>query len=386
MKQFLTGLSLIFFVLLYSCSEKNSGGEGSDSHTITYSIDTVMVDPKDHIFFVNYSLFMFDVDTDKRIFYNYNPEKSEIEQIDLEGLKLKQVDAYEKEGPNGVGGAYTMGINLTDDGDIIFYNYQEMVKVNSEGEKITAFKLQKDNYEGDELPEDMDLNSKGILSKDGRQLVGFFGKQSLEGKIEGLLLLDLENKTRRVIPSDFLKFTNDFDVTIEINGGGGRYGEQNVPFLHDSDQIIITSSAKNEIWRYDLKKDTLTSRTYESKLTSNVKKGNYPSRVSSMEEFERARNEKGKEVNFGRLIPDVDQQIFWRFTTEMDKVIGQDSVVFKTVLTAFDEELNQLAEQQLPKEYKSTYSMFFMDGMIWQFLNIDDEVAFTRLKVELHEK
>jgi hypothetical protein len=147
-----------------------------------------------------------------------------------------------------------------------------------------------------------------------------------------------------------------------------------------NDQLLISTSAKNAIWKYDIQTDSLTEKAYESTLTSNIKKGNFPRQTSSREELNSAREEKSKEVTFGDVIYDKDRKIFWRFSKEMDRLAANDSIVYKTILTAFDEELNQLGEERILGNYITDLSPYLVDGQFWHFLNLEDEVAFVRLK------
>ncbi len=60
-----------------------------------------------------------------------------------------------------------------------------------------------------------------------------------------------------------------------------------------------------------------------------------------------------------------------------------DKIVYKTVLTAFDPEFSQLHEELLPSNFNFPSKNFTRQGMIYSFLNIDDELAFVRIKPSL---
>ena len=68
----------------------------------------------------------------------------------------------------------------------------------------------------------------------------------------------------------------------------------------------------------------------------------------------------------------------WRVSSELDRMIG-DSAVYKQFITLFDEEFKMLKEEELMNFYLSTQT-FINDGMIYSPLNIQDELAFVRLK------
>lgn len=372
---------LIVAILFAGCSsDKKSDKTTTSELDISYSIDTVLVDAGDHLFFVQYGLGLSNVDTKNNLLYNYNPDQFTIEVIDLDKLEFKEEENYEKEGPNGIGGGYTFRIQKLDDGSTYFYDYMGIHHISAAGEKIESYRFNQDSFSGDSLAGNEEIEIHSLVTQDGNSFYGFYGEQTYDGETHGLTVIDIGNQTIKLFPTDFLDFTYAFDISFEQNGNGlAKYPERNNVHIHKG-LVLITSSAKNEIWTYDPKTDSLTSKTYESQLTSNTKKGQFPRMTGSNEEWSTASKEKGKEVNFGGLIFDPQTSIFWRFSKEMDRLTASDSVVYKTVLTAFDEDLNQLGEKQLPTDYASNLRPFLLDGQFWEFLNVDDEVAFIRLK------
>ncbi len=50
-------------------------------------------------------------------------------------------------------------------------------------------------------------------------------------------------------------------------------------------------------------------------------------------------------------------------------------MVFKNVLTVFDENLNQLGETIVPVDPFS--KKFFKDGKLWSYVNVEDELGFA---------
>ena len=106
--------------------------------------------------------------------------------------------------------------------------------------------------------------------------------------------------------------------------------------------------------------------------------------MESQEEYERLAKETKKYVKYGPLMFDKKNSLYWRLSSEMDKMVG-DSIVYKTVLTAFNKEFDQVSEVLLPQDYQIAYKTFVRDGMLYRFLNVDDEVAFVRIKPSISE-
>tara|TARA_R110002020_G_C16277851_1_gene771593 strand:- start:90 stop:740 length:651 start_codon:yes stop_codon:yes gene_type:complete len=210
--------------------------------------------------------------------------------------------------------------------------------------------------------------------------VALYGGEQMGEPAEGLALFDLENKTVRYKPLEVSKDLDKYQSVLYYNG------EQPMSMILASihlnlknDSLVYSNTAQNKIFFYDLKTDSLTSKSFSSKYTSEEAAGNYKKRTDSEEEFREIMNEQQKEVSYGKLFFDKHNDVYWRFAKEMDRMKG-DTIVYKTILTAFDPQFNQLHEELLPSDFDLPYKYFAREGMIYTYLNIDDELAFVRLK------
>ncbi len=91
----LTGYALIF-----SCTNHP---ESSHERPLSYTIDTVLIDSKDEILFLQRDLYVSDYAEFDGILYNFNDLTHHVEQIDLNNLTLEKTIPFEQEGPNGIG-------------------------------------------------------------------------------------------------------------------------------------------------------------------------------------------------------------------------------------------------------------------------------------------
>jgi hypothetical protein len=371
--------------LLISCSGGDSeSGSNSGTLSITFEIDTVLVDAGDHFFFVQYGLSMSRLDRKNKQLLNYNPDKFEVEVIDLIGQKLLEVKAYEKEGPNGIGGGFIMKIQRLPNQDMIFYDYNSLHWIDASGQKRKTVRFEQTKFEGDSLKGEENIDVQSLVTKDGKVFYGFYGVQSFDGETKGLAIVYTEKNKLKLIPTDILDFADEFIIDYEIDGRGlAQYPEQNHVYF-ENEKIFISTSAKNQIWIFNPDTEGFDIHQYKSELTSNSKNGNFPLKAASPKEWQNAVKEKRKEVAFKDLVYDPVIEQFWRISTEMDRMTAGDSVVMKTVLTSFDSDLKQLGEVRLPERFASSDRIFSLDGMLWQFLNMEDEVAFVRIKPKFH--
>jgi hypothetical protein len=238
----------------------------------------------------------------------------------------------------------------------------------------------KQEFEGEKLSDDKRIWLYENLSPDGETLVALYGGQKMDEPSEGVAIFDLENKRVSYKATELFKERSKYQTTLYYEGVQpmGASGAA-IHLALQGDTLVYSISAQNRIHFYSLQTDSISSKSFTSKYTSLEAKSNYPSRTDSEEEFQEISKEKSKEVNYGPLFFDEQNAVYWRFTKEMDRMKG-DTTLFKTVLTAFDSDFNQLHEELLPSDFVLPYKYFARKGMIYLFLNIDDELAFVRLK------
>ena len=139
-------------------------------------------------------------------------------------------------------------------------------------------------------------------------------------------------------------------------------------------KLIISSYNFNETFLYDLTTDSLTHKVFNSKLTPNAKKVSERTTGNSVEEMMEIGEVAQKQVEFGNFLNDDQSDKVFRFTTDLDRMIG-DSATFKNVITIFDSDLNQLHEETV--NFNKPNFSFFKDGKLWSYVNVEDELGFA---------
>jgi hypothetical protein len=375
-------LSLLFLIILASCGTKNSAentqGEAID---FSFSIDTVMVDPGDHFFFLNWGLGIADITEDGKLLYNLNPQTLLLEVVDLDALTLKETIQLEKEGPNGVGGGFISKLQVIGNGNLMLFDFNRIVEISPKGELLKEYKFDPATLTGFEFGETDKVSYMGTFSPDGKIYIGQMEDEDYKSPAKGLAEINLENREVKFVPTDAISKLDEFRIMLEMKTDGGTssmsMGESSyMKFI--AGQLVLNNTAMNEVFLYDTTSDSLIHRTFESNLTGNERIKNFPSQVDSREALFAASKEKMKQVRFGPMYHQKGENLIWRFSTDMDRMIA-DSVVTKDVVTLFDTNYNMLTEQTL-ENFTNSSSRFFKDGMLYAFLNIDDEMAFVRLK------
>ena len=347
--------------------------------SFTISMDTVNVDSKGEILFLNYFLGVSTIDPSQKFLYNMNMMKTVLEKINLETLSLDTLIQLEREGPNGIGSPYT--IIALDNGGFLFSNNYTLRYMDTSWQVTKKITLSKEEYITDLLPtgKSLSVQSNGI-SDDGRYLAGLYETSEMSEVPKGIVWFDLERETGKLIETQALDFIRENNLTLELDGQQ-RGGFSTAVFFEPSkDKILFSPTSKNMLMIYDLAADSLITKNYDSKLTSNEQKPGEAKTITDLNEFNKLREELIKDVTFGPWELDNKTGYRWRFSKELDRIIGEDSLIFKTVITVIDENFEPLGEAQLPAEIEFPNNFRIRDGLIYLFYNIDDELAFIRIK------
>ena len=371
----------VFLAVLASCSSKENTAE--NSLEFSYSTDTVMVDSKDHFFFLNWSLGISDITQDKKLLYNLNPESLLLEVIDMDELALKETIQLEKEGPNGVGGGYISKLQVLGNGNLMLFDFNKIVEISPKGELVKKYEFDKNTLSGYEFGETDVVSNMGTFSLDGKTYVGELEDESFRKPAKGLAVIDLEKMELNFLPTDAISKLDEFRIIFEMNGNAMMSTGETTYMKFINGKLVLNNTAFNEVYIYDIETDSLLHKSFVANLTGNERIKNFPTIVETQEELFETSNEKMKQVKFGPMILQKEDNLIWRISTDLDRMIA-DSVVTKDVVTFFDTDFTMLKEQPL-ENYITSSTRFFKDGMLYSFMNLDDELAFVRLKPSIEK-
>lgn len=368
---------LFSLLVFFACGEKDENSSENLDFAFSYTIDTVQVDPGDHLVYITGYMTTATPSLDKKVLYNLNPKSPELEIIDLDAMAFQESIPLEKEGPEGIGN-YISDLVVTDQGDFFFIGYESLVKSNPGLDQYKRFSFQADKLSGDKLEENEGIDFGAIPSKDGNYFFGTYSVQMFQGKIGGLAIVDLNEMSLKKIPIPELENLVDFNINQYQDGRPMMSTIERIWLNEVDGKFYLTNSTRNEAFIYDPKLDSLFKKEFQSSITDNAKKGLYTKETNSDEEMSKAMKEKNKEVNFNELIYDDTNEKFWRVSSDMDRMIA-DSVVTKNILTIFDKDLNQIHEEKIDFNITSMLS-FFKEGTLYSYINLEDEMGFTLIK------
>jgi hypothetical protein len=369
-------LPLLSLVLLAACSEKGeseSNESGNILEKMTYTVDTVMVDPGEEIINLNYGLSGSTLSQDHQKLYKFDEITFQLQEIDLDKLQLTASYPFEKEGPNGLDpyrGFMTGGPNDY----FIFTNSQKIGKFSKSGELSTDFDYSIEKLIPSEKVERNMFSQFGFMAE---QQKGFFLETAFDQPVFNLVAIDFEEENSKVIDLPEMDRTHDYRVVSDENGYK-MSSVQIVAVQAINSKVYVTTTVSSGLYRYDPVLDSLEYITFPLTLTPTEKSRKIKNEVSSAEERKEQNILINSEVGFKELLWEDQSKRFFRFSSILIPNIDPEaSPKHKVYLSAFDSQLNLLGETFLEEIHSTPSFPFFKDGKLYTYVNVEDELGFA---------
>jgi hypothetical protein len=368
----------VFSILMLMACGSTKVEIATDYNTLSFSLDTVMVDPGQEILFLREGISISDLSEDKRYLFNFNMDEHSIEKINLDNLVLEEKFKFEEEGPNGTG-EFLSSMQVYNE-QVFLSGYNSVGLFNFSGEKAINYSLKGVNLQGDSLKADESFSWKMILDHEGKYLYGTITNYT--SKKISLGKLDVDNKILKKIPIKSFDKMAYYHFSLQSM----MLIMPDMDLIRWEDKLILSNSVSSELSWFDFHQDTLFSKTYQSKLTADSKKGKYRNEVETAEELEKEEKAMREEINFMTPFWDEVNQRFYRFSyeeldIEVDLENGEKNKS-KVYLTILDKDLNLLGESPVPVLNHKPGKHFAKDGKIWMLVNVEDEMGFARLSID----
>ncbi|WP_143960134.1 DUF4221 family protein [Litoribacter populi] len=361
---------LFAIVLLFSCGT-DKGQEQNQYGSISFSLDTVMVDAGNEIINLKNGIWLSTLSNDKKLFYNFDQDQTTVEKIDLDGLVLAEKIPFEKEGPNGTG-QFVSSVQMDRGNNLMISTWGEMGVFNLQGEKLRQFNIK--DFEN--------FSSDFLISEDNNSLVGIIRSWTEKGLELGVL--DYEGKNLKKYTLEDFDRTQDYHVMMR-SGNAVQISGQAVKIQEHQGKYLISNSIFNTLALYDPVADSVSYIKYDNKLTENSKTGKYRNEVESRETFHKEITLINQEISFQAPMWDEKKEVFYRFSykqkPESPDADPDTPRKYDVFLTILDGSFNVLGESKVDVLSKTPSSSFVKDGKVWIYENVDDELGFVRLEV-----
>ncbi|MCH7410784.1 DUF4221 domain-containing protein [Belliella sp. DSM 111904] len=372
---------LIIALAMFSCGGDSEQRLAKDYADFTLSMDTVVVDAGEEILMAGTSSNLKINKAGSKLYF-WDVKAFQLELIDVENLILEEKRLFEREGPNGVG-SYPYDIHLINDEKIAFNNFtQSIILAKMNGEVIKHLSLNNELLK-EGLDEGESLNPLAF-SEDGKLMYcginNFFSKSN-----SNIVVVDLEQEQTQVITLEAFQKRENFRVTFSKSNGEYMEVYADVPKLEvisHKDQLIFWCDAFNAIYRYDPQSAELRLYEITNSLFPNEKSGTYSNDPDTIEEMQEMTKKLKEEILFSKLFWDASNNVFYRFASFNLPTVGDEKVKSKVFISIIDENFEVIGEQEISDIFNKVPSALFVkNGLIYCYLNVDDELGLIRMKI-----
>ncbi|NHE56539.1 DUF4221 family protein [Cyclobacterium plantarum] len=371
---------VIGLLVIFGCSENKSKSEVEPNFKLTQ--DTVVIDPIGGIINLKDGLNSPELSKDGKYLYHYTDGEARFDKINLDNLELEETLQFEKEGPNGMG-SYIGGYALTAGNQLMIWSYGLNALFDQGGQKVRDLKLTKiaQELQGSEI---FPLRLMEHPT-DTNRIFGLYVKW--QDYQYFMMKFDLEIESYEKVPLPETEKLHEFRMDIQHNGRpAGGFGPK--PRLTNfQDKIVLTNSAYNEAYVYDIPLDSLYLISWSSELTGNQNEYKLPKTVELDQAGEHSRKYM-EAINFMEPKWDPVSQRYIRlsyktkFGEELNEFGEAEETGAEVFLTVLDKSLNIIKETFLDRYEKRPPPHFFIDNKIWLYENIADELGFVRITVD----
>lgn len=373
--------SLLLIFILIACGQRNN--EGLTSDTITISIDSVKVNAKDKILFLNSNLLQSDLSDDNKSLFNFNLSKHVIEQIDLDELELVDTYPMEKEGPDGIG-TNIFNFHCLQNDTFFIGSYERNGIVNLEGEKLLDISFDIHELKGGHISPSASIHEVQVHPKNESILYAVFN----DWKEKEFIFCKIDLKTKFVEIIDLPEFNDVAKQYVRLIDEKGKIQSTigPMPYLDlFGDQIFISNSTDSAIYILDLKNDTLQFKQPNHKIFNLSKKVPSVPETESFETFKEQFLAVREDINYTRVIYDPDRKLHYRFSFNEVYENGKVEEGPKRAinyLSIFNSKFDLISEHSLESLTSTPIKFFVKDQKIWIFKNFEDEMGFLRLSLD----
>lgn len=368
-------LTISVIAILVACGEKESetNESGNILENLTYSVDTLQVDPGDEIINLQYGLGTYSLSSDHQKLYKFDDSPLQMQEIDLNKLVLNGSYPFEKEGPNGLN-PFRGHMTWASDENFIFHSSNKIGMFSKTGELSTGFDYSIEKLISGERP-NFNMFSQFAYMQEGQ--MGFFLETAFDQAVFNLVAVNFEEENSQVIDLPEMDRTHDFSIVSEENGYK-MSSTQLITVQAINSKVYITTPVTSGIYRYDPVLDSLEYITFPLTLTATEKTKKIKNLVSSAEERREQTSLINSEVGFKELLWDSQTKRFYRFSSIIIPSINEEpSRKSEVFLSAFDSQLNLIGEKRLEDLTSIPSYPFFKDGKLYSYVNIEDELGFA---------
>lgn len=364
-------LPLFIILSIFSCGSKSQESEQLKKFEFSYNVDTVSIDPGEHLFYLAHGLSRIKLSPDERYLYYYDDYNIAFDKVDLMENKYAGTIRLDKEGPKGIGSGFDYAINS--DRTFAVFTRKSLLHLDERGDLLTSIPIVDSLF-------DIDLEKEFFryanISPDQRY---FFGLTSSKEQKENLGWIDRMDSIYHEVRADSMAYTEDLKIDfggiLIVSSKKAEYLDNKIILSHDDGIDIYSLDPKNGNWEF---------HDNNPKLVEKRKPGNY-SKSGELEngEGEKILIQKGLEVRYHPLVFDTKNNRYYRVASKKRENQARGTVSNQYLLI-FSEDFELIHEEDFSDFPIALGRYFIRDGKFWMRNDETEELEFFVFDFELN--
>jgi hypothetical protein len=376
-------LSFLFLIaLLFSCSGNEENKDSSSSNILedlTFTVDTLVMDPGEDIFNLGMGIRSLDLSPNQKFLYYFENMPPKLLKVDLDNNALISKTDFESEGPDGVG-VFVGSIQVGPDEKLVLLGNNGAFGVFDEnGTKIKDLKTKPDGLDPTLAENFFSLYGNSIYDWEDEKIYSWPVEPGVEssGQKPGLVSINLASNSAKLIEAPEMEIVEKYSIVFEQNGSF-RVSPQEVQLTQHDGKILISCSAMGDFYEYDPLTEKLKFIQIDHHLVPNRLTGEINNRPESEESFMDEMAKVNAQIYYHKLNWNPKREIFLRLAQKvfMPKT-SDEEYKFEYFLLAYDQDFKLLGETKLDLEERIDYNVFFKDGNLWSYVNVNDDLGFA---------
>ncbi|RAI95176.1 DUF4221 family protein [Algoriphagus yeomjeoni] len=370
-------LPLFSLILLAACGEKG-GSESSEPgnllENLTYSVDTLVVDPGNDLFNMGSGFRSQDLSEDGRRLFYFENRPLKLVEVDLENFKLISKTEFEQEGPNGIG-RFVLNLEIGPSDQVYAMGVGDVALFDKNGEKLESLKTKPTGIDANLAEDFFSLYGNAMYDFKAKQFFSWPSTETSEGS--NLYRIDVASETAEKIPAPEMGIIDRYTITVSENGNTMSF-PPTVDIVSHEGKVLISCSAMSSIYSFDKESNSMQFIEVNHQVVPNILTGEVKNNVSSEKEFSEEISKVLSQISYMKPEWDSTRNLFLRLG--MKTFSGEsrdDPETYEYYLFAYDKDFNVVGETKIEGMKKHLPIHFFKDGKLWAYVNVEDELGFA---------
>ncbi|RAI95173.1 DUF4221 family protein [Algoriphagus yeomjeoni] len=373
-------LTLSFLVLIYACGgkESESAEQKNILESLTFSVDTVVVDPGDDFLALSFGLGAFDLSPDQKELLFFQNKPLSLVTVSLDELKVISKTEFETEGPNSVG-SFIGDLEAGPSNHVFIKGFNGQGIFTSEGEMTENLKI---------FPEGLDPEyTNDFMKIYGNSMYDFQSEKFYAqpyGEIikdNELWVIDPASKSYASYPLPKMKSVGDLAITFTQKTADGTMSSYYGPSAYmeiQNNQVLISGGTMSGLYKLSSQADSVEFIDIQHNTVPNEWNITVQKESSDEASFKEDRRKISEQLNFMDFKWDETREMYIRFgkRTFLGENRGDPSS-YELYLFAYDKDFNVLGETKIAGLETIPSSYFWRDGKLYSYVNVEDELGFA---------